>query len=63
MFGKLKAFFNESRQELRHVNWPTRQEAAKLTAMVVAFALALALYLGLFDSLFSYLLRTFVLKT
>ncbi len=63
MFGRLKTFFNESRQELRHVNWPTRQEATRLTMLVVGFALVLALYLGLFDSLFSYLLRTFVLKT
>ncbi|MDR3582678.1 MAG: preprotein translocase subunit SecE [Candidatus Pacebacteria bacterium] len=61
MFGRIKKFFLEARQELRHVNWPTRQEAARLTAIVIGIALVLALFLGAFDSLFSFLMKNFIL--
>ncbi len=62
MFEKLKKFIAESRQELRHVNWPTRAEAARLTGIVIGISLILAALLGAFDFLFAYLLRVFVLK-
>lgn len=62
MFRKLKKFLLEARQELRHVNWPTRQEAVRLTTVVIVLSLAVAVFLGAFDYLFTYLLRTFVLR-
>ncbi len=61
MFGRIKKFFLEARQELRHVNWPTRQEATRLTAIVIGIALVLALFLGAFDYLFSFLMKNFIL--
>ena len=60
MIGKIKKFFEETRLEFRHVNWPTRQEAARLTMVVMVLSLCLALFLGAFDYLFSYLLRMFL---
>lgn len=60
MFDRIKKFFQESRQEWRHVNWPSRAEAIRLTALVIGISIGLALFLGLFDFLFSYLLRKFV---
>ena len=62
MFEKIKNFFSESRQELRHVNWPSRNEAIRLTAVVIGISLGLAVFLGFFDYLFTYLLRTFVIQ-
>lgn len=62
MFARLKSFFEETRQELRHVNWPTRQEAARLTAFVVILSLVLAVFLGAFDYLFTFILKKFILK-
>lgn len=62
MFGRIKAFFQETRQELKHVNWPTRQEAVRLTAFVVILSLALAGFLGAFDYLFTFILKKFILK-
>ncbi|HUX36045.1 MAG TPA: preprotein translocase subunit SecE [Candidatus Paceibacterota bacterium] len=62
MFGRIKTFFQETRQELRHVNWPTRQEAVRLTAFVVILSIALALFLGAFDYLFTFMLKKFILK-
>lgn len=60
MIEKLKSFFNESKTELRHVNWPTRQEAIRLTVVVIVLSLALAAFLGAFDYLFSYLLQLII---
>ncbi len=62
MLQKFKKFLDETRQEFRHVNWPTRQEAVRLTAFVIVLSIALAAFLGAFDYLFSYLLRVFVLR-
>ncbi len=50
----------EARQEFRHVNWPTRNEAIRLTAIVISISLGIAFLLGMFDYFFTYLLRTFV---
>lgn len=62
MFGRIKTFFEETKQELRHINWPTRQEAVRLTAFVVVLSIALALFLGAFDYLFTFMLKKFILK-
>ncbi|MBU6500620.1 MAG: preprotein translocase subunit SecE [Patescibacteria group bacterium] len=62
MFAKIKKFFEESRTELRHVNWPTRDEAIRLTAVVIGLSLGLALFLGLFDYIFTALIKAFVIR-
>ncbi len=61
MIASIKKFFAESRQELRHVNWPTRQEAVRLTLIVIGIAVALSVFLGAFDYLFSYIMKTYVI--
>lgn len=60
MFTWIKNFFAESRQELRHVNWPTRQEAVRLTAIVIGISLGLAVFLGFFDYLFTDAIKLFI---
>ncbi|MDE2000981.1 MAG: preprotein translocase subunit SecE [Patescibacteria group bacterium] len=62
MFEKLNSFLQESRQELSHVNWPTRQETVRLTIVVIIISLAIAALLGAFDGLFSYLLKLVILR-
>ena len=61
MVAKIKKFLAEARQEFKHVNWPTRNEAVKLTALVIGISLGIAAFLGSFDYLFSFLLRLLVL--
>ena len=61
MFDRIKNFFAESRQELRHVNWPTRQEAIRLTTIVIGMAIAIALFLGLFDYVLTEIIKLFVI--
>ncbi len=60
MLGYIKNFFVESRQELRHVNWPTRQEAIRLTAIVIGMSVILAAFLGAFNLLFSTIIKNIV---
>ncbi len=63
MFSRIKKFFEESRTEFRHVNWPTRDEAIRLTTVVIGISLGLALTLGLFDYLFTNLVKFLVFKS
>jgi preprotein translocase subunit SecE len=62
MWTRIKTFFEESRTEIRHVNWPTRQEAARLTSIVIGIALGLSVFLGFFDWLFTNLIKSFIIK-
>lgn len=57
MFTKIKKFFDESRTEIRHVNWPTREEAIRLTSVVIVLSLILAAFLGLSDYGFTNLVK------
>lgn len=40
----------ESKQELRRVNWPTLAETRRLTIVVIAISLAVSIFLGLLDA-------------
>jgi preprotein translocase subunit SecE len=62
MFARISRFFREAQQELRHVNWPTRQEAVRLTFIVIGLAVGLALFLGGFDYIFSYAIKNYILQ-
>jgi preprotein translocase SecE subunit len=62
MFNRIKTFFSESLQELRHVNWPTRAEATRLTIIVIGISMGLAVFLGSFDYLFSYVIKNIILQ-
>ncbi len=52
MFAKIKLFLQESRQEFKRVNWPTRQETTRYTLFVIGLSIALAIFLGLVDFIF-----------
>ena len=55
---RIKRFFKESWIELKHVNWPTRQEAIRLTSIVIGMSIGLAVFLGVFDYLFTTILKS-----
>lgn len=59
MFSRFKIFFQEAKQELKRINWPSRQETIRYTLFVISFSLVAALFLGLLDFLFLYLLDKF----
>jgi preprotein translocase subunit SecE len=47
--SKITSFFKESRQELRKVVWPTREQVAISTRVVIVSVIVFALTLGLVD--------------
>ncbi len=53
----LVKYLRNTRAELRKVHWPTREEAQKLTKIVLAVTVGMALFMGLLDYLFSAQLR------
>lgn len=50
---KITDYIKDTKGELKHVNWPTRQQAAVYTAVVIAISLVLAYLLGFFDYSFA----------
>ncbi len=60
--NKITTFVKEARVELRKVNWPTREQTIKYTALVVGLSLAVAIFLGALDYLFEYIIKVFVIK-
>jgi preprotein translocase subunit SecE len=45
----LTTYIREAIEELRHVRWPTRQQAVRFSAVVLAFTALAALYFGVVD--------------
>ncbi len=58
---KAKQFFGESKQELKKVTWPTKQQAMTSTWVVIAVTVILSIFLGLVDLVLSKLIG-FILK-
>jgi preprotein translocase subunit SecE len=56
----LTDYIKETRAELKHVSWPTRQQAIAYTVAVIVISIGLSLYLGLFDYIFSSALKYFI---
>ena len=50
-------FVNETVGELRKVSWPTRDEALRLTAIVMVVLIASSLFLGTIDLLLTEFFR------
>lgn len=61
MIQKTKDFFRESKQELKRVNWPSREDTVRYTVFVIAFSVVFAGYLGLLDFGFLKGLQAFIL--
>jgi preprotein translocase subunit SecE len=53
IWDKIREFMRETIGELRKVNWPTRQEAIRLTQIVVLVIFLMAAILGGLDYLYS----------
>ncbi len=51
--GGIQRWFQETRGELRKVVWPTREEALRLTYVVIGISLVMGLVLGVVDLMLS----------
>jgi len=56
-------YIRETRSELQKVRWPTRQEAIRLTQIVLVVTIAMSLFLWLADIFFSWWLGGVVLTS
>lgn len=45
----LLTYLQESYQELKKVSWPTRNQAMRLTILVLSFVFAMSVFVGLLD--------------
>lgn len=45
----LIAYVNAALEELRHVRWPTRQQAVRFSGVVLAFTAVCAVLFGMID--------------
>lgn len=53
-------YLRETRAEVVKVTWPTREEALRLTSIVLAVTVGMAFFMGLVDWLFGLLFRLLV---
>lgn len=55
-------YIKESKGELAHVTWPTRNQAVVFTVLVIVISVLTSFYLGAFDSFFTALIKNFVAR-
>jgi len=53
----ITTYINDALIELRHVRWPTRQQAIRLSIIVIAFTVACGILFGAIDYGLSALLQ------
>ena len=58
--SKLGEYLKETQAELKHVSWPTKNQAILFTVIVVVFSIVTAFFLGAFDFLFTMGLKLFI---
>ncbi|MCC7160451.1 preprotein translocase subunit SecE [Candidatus Nomurabacteria bacterium] len=51
--SKITEFFEETKTELKHVIWPSRNQTLYYTIIVILLSVVISYYLGFFDFLFS----------
>ena len=49
MFKKTSDYLRGALEELHHVRWPTRQQAVRLSLIVIAFVFGTAVIFGVVD--------------
>ena len=56
MFGKIVTFFEQVKQEMGKVVWPTRRETVSSAIMIVVFSVLSALFFFLVDRFFMWVM-------
>jgi len=58
--SKLSNYILETKGELKHVSWPTKNQTFMFTVLVIFLSVVISAYLGLFDYLFSLGLKNII---
>ena len=56
----LQTYIKDTKSELKHVTWPTRQQTINFTLIVIGMSVFIGVLLGAFDLFFTYLLKIFI---
>jgi len=56
----LIVYLKETQGEMKHVTWPSRQQAIAFAVVVVIISIFIAFFLGFFDYLFKLTIAKFV---
>ncbi len=49
---KFVEYLKDTRAEMKHVSWPTKDQTVSYTILVIILSVAVALFLGAFDAIF-----------
>jgi len=55
-------YLKDTRSEMNHVSWPTKNQTINFTIIVLVISLATGLLLGFFDLIFQFGLKSFFLQ-
>ncbi len=53
----IQNYLKDTKGELKHVSWPTRQQTVNFTLVVIGLSVLVGVLLGFFDFVFTYLLK------
>jgi len=53
-------YIKETKEEMKHVSWPTRKQIVAYTIVVIIISIFTALYLGAFDYIFRFLIKLLI---
>ncbi len=56
----LTNYIKETKAELKHVNWPNREQTIQLTILVIAISILVGVLLGFFDVIFTSILTRLI---
>lgn len=54
-------YLKSTKGELKHVNWPTRNQAIVYTVIVIGLSIATGVYLGVLDFAFTSIIRDLII--
>ena len=60
MLGKVGNFFQETKQELNKVTWPSKNEVWQATSVVIFTVFIMAAFIGAIDFVLSMVMRVLV---
>ena len=58
--SKLSNYISETKEEMKHVSWPTPRTTFIFVGLVILVSVAVAAYLGFFDYIFSIGLKSII---
>ncbi len=62
MLNSIKNYFVGSYQEMKKVNWPTKNQTINYSVLVISLSVGMAMFFGLLDYIFNWGITNLFLK-